>query len=147
MQGRLTLFEELNEQFTEDISQDDASGPPHISPIRPSVALNSMLHAARLVAQHMPRLQIMEIWSARRGFAGIFRYKLAENGVAITCDSTWGLQLEDRIIQIREEVVREHSTQPTLDMEICLLPADDIQSMAMLSSYSCSRGRFFTQSL
>ncbi|KAK2764289.1 hypothetical protein FQN54_008981 [Arachnomyces sp. PD_36] len=67
-------------------------------------SINSMLHAAGLAAQRMPRLRTMEIWTGGWGHASIFRYHIADEFPVLTWHSVWDLEFEPRVISAWKDV-------------------------------------------
>ena len=74
-----------------------------------SVYINDLLEKVALVAMKMPRLESMELWNGRAGFAGVFQYQRIESDrtAKITWRGTWDLPLEPRVLEAWQAMVSE----------------------------------------
>lgn len=74
-----------------------------------SVYINDLLETVALVAMKMPRLESMELWNGRAGFAGVFQYQRIESDrtAKITWRGTWDLPLEPRVLKAWQAVASE----------------------------------------
>lgn len=71
------------------------------------VSINDLLETVALVAKKMPRLNSMELWNGRAGYAGVFQYQISESDRAakITWRGTWDVPLEPRVVKAWQAVV------------------------------------------
>ena len=74
-----------------------------------SVYINDHLEKVALVAMKMPRLNTMELWNGRAGFAGVFQYQISESDrtARITWRGTWDVPLEPRVLKAWQAVASE----------------------------------------
>lgn len=72
--------------------------------LRPTRSFNELLHKAALAAMKMPKLQIMEIWSCRVGYAAVFRYEATGTTESSACRLT--LRCSWHATPIRHSVVK-----------------------------------------
>lgn len=84
-----------------------------LTPDEDPTEIGAMLRAAAAVALRMPRLETMEIWNGRKGFAALFKYQASRKyrQATITWRGTWRLtriHMDDSVIQAWEAVIRQY---------------------------------------
>lgn len=69
-----------------------------------------MLQAAVAVAMKIPRLETMEIWNGRKGFAGLFKYQAFRDihEAKIIWRGTWKLTIEPSVGLAWEAVIHQY---------------------------------------
>jgi hypothetical protein len=60
-------------------------------------AVNKMMHDASSAALNMPKLRILEIWTAGKDHACVFRYRATSNSATITWRGTWSPRSADLV--------------------------------------------------
>ncbi|KAJ0109786.1 Uncharacterized protein J7T55_004336 [Diaporthe amygdali] len=80
-----------------------------LTPVNDPTEIGAILEAAAAAATKMPRLDTMEIWNGRKGFAALFKYQASRNAQqgTITWRGTWEFVLEPSIIQAWEAVIHK----------------------------------------
>ena len=80
-----------------------------LDPKQQPIKINDLLETVALVAMKMPRLNSMELWKGRAGFAGVFQYQILESDrtAKLTWRGTWDLPLEPRVLKAWQAVVSE----------------------------------------
>ncbi|CAI6338918.1 unnamed protein product [Periconia digitata] len=68
--------------------------------------INDTIVEAAQVAKSMPKLQTMQIWNGRKGYAAVFRYEKGFRWAKITWRATWGLTLDKRVVAEWQEVAQ-----------------------------------------
>ncbi|KAK3353588.1 hypothetical protein B0T25DRAFT_568784 [Lasiosphaeria hispida] len=78
----------------------------------------------------MPKLQVMELWNGRPGFACIFRYYRNQETQGwkptLTLLSTWDLNPEPRVIEAWEKVAEKHGVPFQLVVDVSTLPPSSV---------------------
>lgn len=74
------------------------------------IEIEAMLQAAATAATRMPRLEMMEIWNGRKGFAALFKYEAFRHThqATITWRGTWKFTVESSVIQAWEAVMQPY---------------------------------------
>ena len=77
-----------------------------LDPQQQPININDLLEMGALVAMRMPRLNSMELWNGRAGFAGVFQYQILEIDLTakLTWRGTWDLPLEPRVLKAWQAV-------------------------------------------
>lgn len=80
---------------------------------------NDLLQAAGHAALGMPKLEVLEIWNAQKGEAGVFRYERAQAREAcgrvrdyltvVAWCGSWDLHLQSRVVDIWTRVALNHT--------------------------------------
>ena len=61
---------------------------------------------AAQAAKKMPRLQAMQIWNGRKGYAAVYKYEKRGYRAKITWRATWDLTLDERAIAEWQKVAK-----------------------------------------
>ena len=82
-----------------------------LTPNENSIEIGVMLQAAAAVAMKMPRLETMEIWNGRKGFAGLFKYQAFRDihEAKIIWRGTWKLTIESSVSLAWEAVIHQYN--------------------------------------
>lgn len=72
--------------------------------------VNDLLHAAGLAAQHMPKLQALELYNASKWHgAGVFRYLVINNTAVVSWTSTFEFKMGREVKTAWRQVARLHT--------------------------------------
>ncbi|PVI05846.1 hypothetical protein DM02DRAFT_682780 [Periconia macrospinosa] len=68
--------------------------------------INDAIVEAAQVAKNMPKLQTMQIWNGRKGYAAVYRYEKGCHWAKITWRATWDLTLNEAAIAEWQKVAK-----------------------------------------